>query len=92
MAKVKIGDKEYKLGPLNAFDLDEINEDLKGKKLSELKKSFNIYLYAIKKYNDDVKMDLKEFMLSFPLDGMEEKTKEINKVTGINFTAVGRKS
>ena len=89
--KVKIGDKEYEIGSLNSFDLDLINESQKGKKLTELQKSFDIYLFAIKKYNDDVKINLEEFMKSFPLKDMQEKLKKINEITGVNFIQAGKK-
>ena len=86
MTKIKIGKKEYNIDSLNAYDLDLINESYKEKKLTELQKSFTVYLYAIKLFNDDVKIDLKEFMKSFPMGEVEEKCKELNKIIGVNFT------
>ena len=86
MEKIKIGKKEYNINSLNAYDLDLINESYKGKNLTKLQQSFTVYLYAIKLFNDDVKMDLKEFMKSFPMEEIEEKTPLLNKITGVNFT------
>ncbi|MCK4329307.1 hypothetical protein KAX02_05640 [candidate division WOR-3 bacterium] len=86
MAKVKIGDVEYKLESLTALDLKKLNKEKEDKKISDYDQTFTIYLYAIKKFNDNVKMSLEEFMDSFPLSGMQKKMKEINEITGINFT------
>ena len=86
MAKVKIGDVEYKLESLTALDLKKLNKEKEDKKIPDFDQTFNIYLYAIKKFNDNMKMNLEEFMDSFPLNGMQKKMKEINEITGINFT------
>ena len=86
MAKIKIGDVEYKLESLTALDLRKLNQEKEDKKISDYDQTFTIYLYAIKKFNDNIKMNLEEFMDSFPLNGMQEKMKEINEITGINFT------
>jgi len=91
MTKVKIGDKEYELNSLTALDLKKINEEKEKSKLSDFDQTFNLYLYAIKKFNDDVKIKLDEFMDSFPLADMQEKIKEINKILGVNFTQAGKK-
>lgn len=92
MAKVKIGDVEYKFESLTALDLKKLNQEKKDNKISDFEQTFNIYLYAIKKFNNDVKMNLEEFMDSFPLNGMQKKMKEINEITGINFTPPGKTS
>lgn len=86
MTKIKIGEKEYKLRPLSALDLRKINQDKEAKKLTDFDQTYNIYLYAIKKFNDGIDMDLDQFMDSFPLAGMQEKVKEINEILGLNFT------
>jgi len=85
MAKVKIGKNEYEVGALNAYDLDIINDGYEGKTLSKLKQSFMIYLYAVKLYNPDVKMELEEFMKSCPLEEIDRVCKKFNEVTGLNF-------
>jgi hypothetical protein len=93
MAQVKIGDREYKLESLTSLDLKKLNQDKEEKKLSDYDHTFNIYLYAVKKFNPDIKMTLDEFMDSFPLAGIDEKIKEVNEILGLNFTqpATGRK-
>ena len=91
MTKVKIGDKEYELGSLTALDLKKINETKEKNKLTDFDQTFNLYLYAVKKFNNDVKMSLEEFMDSFPMVDMQEKIKEINKILGVNFTQAGKK-
>lgn len=100
MAKVKMmNDKEYELKPLSSLDLyniDELqmkNKELKDKAISDYKMTFNVYLYAFKKFNPELKdMVLDDFMEIFPLVGMEEKIKEISEITGLNFKAgVGKK-
>lgn len=100
MAKVKMMDgKEYELKPLSSLDLyniDELqnkNKELKDKAVSDYKMTFNVYLYAFKKFNPELKnMTVDEFMEIFPLVDMEGKIKEISKITGLNFGAgVGKK-
>ena len=91
MTKVNIGDKEYELSSLTALDLKRINEEKEKSKLTDYDQTFNLYLYAIKKFNTDVKIKLDEFMDSFPLAGMQEKIKEINEILGVNFTQAGKK-
>lgn len=86
MPKVKIGVNEYNLESLTALDLRKINQEKKEKKIEDYDQTFNIYLYAIKKFNDGIKMTLDEFMDSFPLTNMQEKIKEINEILGVNFT------
>ena len=91
MTKVKIGDKEYELDSLTALDLKKINELKEKSKLTDFDQTFNLYLYAVKKFNNEVKMGLEEFMDSFPMVDMQEKIKEINKILGVNFTQAGKK-
>jgi len=86
MPKVKIGETEYKLESLTALDLRKINQDKEDNKLSDFDQTFNMYLYAIKKFNVDMKMSLDEFMDLFPLKTMQEQIKEINEILGVNFT------
>jgi len=86
MTTIKIGKKEYKIDALSSYDLDIIYESYQGKKLTTLQQTFTIYLYAIKLFNDDIKMNLEEFMKSFPMVEVEEKTKELNRIIGVNFT------
>ena len=86
MPKVKIGVNEYKLESLTALDLRKINKEKEEKKIEDYDQTFNIYLYAIKKFNKDVDMTLDSFMDSFPLKDMQEKIKEINEILGVNFT------
>ena len=62
MTKVKIGDKEYELSSLTALDLKKINDSKEKSKLTDFDQTFNLYLYAIKRFNSDVKMSLEEFM------------------------------
>jgi len=85
LKKITIGTKEYNIGELSAFEIDEINEKLEDKKLSKMRQSFSLYLCAIKKYNPDVKMTLEEFMKAFPLSEMKKKIKQLNEYTGVNF-------
>ena len=85
MDKIKIGENEYKIGPLNAYDLDVIKESSDDKNISKMKYAFSIYLYAIKLYNPEVKMELAEFMKSFSLQELDKKCDELNEVTGVNF-------
>jgi len=91
MAKIKIGKIEYKLDSLTALDLRKINKVKEDNKLSDFDQTFNLYLYAIKKFNDGIKMSLEDFMDSFPMVGMQEKIKEINEILGVNFTQAGKK-
>ncbi|MBA7542709.1 hypothetical protein ES705_35033 [subsurface metagenome] len=99
MAKVKIGDKEYELKSLSSLDLKKIdelqkeNKNKKDKNLSDYDMTFNIYLYAFKKFNPELKdMTLDEFMEMFPLVGMTKKVNEIAEITGLNFkVGVGKK-
>jgi len=86
MAKVKIGVNEYKLESLTALDLRKLNKEKEEKKIEDYDQTFNIYLYAIKKFNKDVDMTLDSFMDSFPVKDMQEKIKEINEILGVNFT------
>jgi len=91
MTKVKIGKIEYNLDSLTALDLRKINKIKEDKKLSDFDQTFNLYLYAIKKFNDGIEMNLEEFMDSFPMVNMQKKIKEINGILGINFTQAGKK-
>jgi len=91
MAKIKIGKIEYKLDSLTALDLRKINKVKEENKLSDFDQTFNLYLYAIKKFNDGIEMSLEGFMDSFPMVGMQEKIKEINEILGVNFTQAGKK-
>ena len=91
MTKVKIGDKEYELGSLTALDLKRINDIKEKGKMSDYDQTFNTYLYAIKKFNPEVKMTIENFMDSFPLKDMQKKIKELNEIIGINFTQDGKK-
>lgn len=92
MAKVKIGEKEYKLESLTSLDLKKIDEGRDKNKakteeegrLSKYEWTFHIILYAVKKFNGDIKMTLEEFMDSFPLIGLWEKVEEILKITGLD--------
>ena len=86
MAKVKIGENEYKLESLTALDLRKLNKEKEEKKIEDYDQTFNIYLYAIKKFNKDVDMTLDSFMDSFPVKDMQDKIKEINEILGVNFT------
>ena len=86
MAKVKIGVNEYKLESLTALDLRKLNKEKEEKKIEDYDQTFNIYLYAIKKFNKDVDMTLDLFMDSFPVKDMQDKIKEINEILGVNFT------
>jgi len=86
MAKVKIGVNEYKLESLTALDLRKLNKEKEEKKIEDYDQTFNIYLYAIKKFNKDVDMTLDSFMDSFPVKDMQDKIKEINEILGVNFT------
>ena len=85
MKKITIGGIEYKIDQLNAYDLDVIKEKSEGKKLSKMKDAFSIYLYAIKLFNPEVKMELAEFMKCFTLQELDKKCEELNEVTGVNF-------
>ena len=89
MAQVKIGDREYKLESLTSLDLKKLNQDKEEKKLSDYDHTFNILLYAIKKFNPDIKMTLDEFMEVFPLVGIDEKVAEMTEITGLNFMQKG---
>jgi len=84
--KVKIGVNEYKLESLTALDLRKLNKEKEEKKIEDYDQTFNIYLYAIKKFNKDMDMTLDSFMDSFPVKDMQEKIKEINEILGVNFT------
>ena len=86
MAKVKIGLNEYKLESLTALDLRKLNKEKEEKNIEDYDQTFNIYLYAIKKFNKDVDMTLDSFMDSFPVKDMQDKIKEINEILGVNFT------
>ena len=86
MKTIKIGKNEYKIGVLSSYDLDIIYESYEGKKLTKLQQSFTIYLYALKLFNDDIKMNLEEFMKSVPMAEVQEKTQELNRIIGVNFT------
>ena len=93
--KVKIGKYEYQLESLDAWDIDHLSELQKDEKtkVSEFKDIFRTILYAIQKFNPDIeKMELEQFMKSFPVVGMQEKIKEINEVLGLNFTQELKKS
>ena len=85
MAKVKIGVNEYKLESLTALDIRKLNKEKEENKIEDYDHTFNIYLYAIKKFNKDVDMTLDTFMDSFPLKDIQEKIKEINEILGVNF-------
>ena len=94
MAKVKIGDREYELKSLSSLDLKKIDEIKKNNdllkdddksKILDYDQTFNTLLYAIKKFNPNVReMSLNEFMESFPLIGLWDKVKEIHRITGLN--------
>lgn len=94
-----LDDKEYELKSLSALDLKKIdkirdeNEKKKDKGISDYDITFTLFLFAFKKFNPDMKdMVLDEFMEIFPLVGMEDKTKEIMKITGLDFKkGVGKK-
>jgi len=92
MDKVKIGKKEYNIGPLNAYDLDIVSQSYEGKNYTKTKESFIIYLYAIKLYNPDVKMEIIEFMKSCPVADLTMVCDKLNVVTGINFLLPKKKS
>ena len=92
MEKIKIGKNEYNIGPLNAYDLDIVNESYEGKKLTKTKVSFMIYLYTIKLYNPDIKMEIDEFMKSCPVADLTRVCERLNEVTGINFLTAKKKS
>lgn len=100
MSKIKMLDgKEYELGSLSSLDLKKIeemqkeNEKKKDKGISSYYMTFNLFLFAFKKFNPGMKnMILDEFMEIFPLVGMEDKTNEIMKITGLDFKkGVGKK-
>ncbi len=100
MPKIKMLDgKEYELKSLSSLDLKKIdgsqkeNKNKKDKALSDYDMTFNIYLYAFKKFNPELKnMTLDEFMEIFPLVDMEKESKKIMEITGLNFKAgVGKK-
>jgi len=92
MAKVKIGNKEYEFESLSTLDLknlDEGRDKNKAKKegedkLTDYEWTFYMILYAIKKFNLDIKMSLNEFMDSFPLIDIWIKVEEIFEITGLN--------
>lgn len=100
MSKFKMLDgKEYELGSLSSLDLKRIeemqkeNDAKKDKGISNYDMTFKLFLFAFKKFNPDMKnMNLDEFMEIFPLVGMEDKTNEIMKITGLDFKkGVGKK-
>jgi len=86
MKKVKIGNVEYKLESLTALDLRTLNKEKEEKKISDFDQTFNMYLYAIKKYNDGINMTLDEFMESIPLVEIQDTITKINEILGLNFT------
>jgi len=101
MSKIKMLDgKEYELSSLSSLDLKKIdemkkeNDEKKGKGISDYDMTFNLFLFAFKKFNPDMKnMNLDEFMDIFPLVDMETKTNEIMAITGLDFKkGVGKKS
>ena len=85
MKTIKIGKNEYKIGPLNAYDLDIVIEGYKDKNISKLKQSFTIFLYCIKLYNPEIKMELADLMKSCPIEEIDKIVEEFNEVTGVNF-------
>lgn len=93
MSKIKMLDgKEYELKSLSSFDLKKIdemrkeNDEKKGKGLSDYDMTFNLFLYAFKKFNPNMKdMNLDEFMDIIPLVDMENRINEIMGITGLNF-------
>lgn len=100
MPKIKMLDsKEYELGSLSSLDLKRIgemgkeNDKKKDKGLSPYEMTFNLFLFAFRKFNPDMRdMTIQEFMEIFPLVGMEKKMKEIMEITGLNFKkGVGKK-
>jgi len=100
MSKIKMLDgKEYELSSLSSLDLKKIeemqkeNDAKKDKGVSNYDMTFKLFLFAFKKFNPGMKdMNLDEFMEIFPLVGMENKTNEIMKITGLDFKkGVGKK-
>lgn len=86
MAQVKIGEREYKLESLTAYDLNKLDKEKKEKTLSDYEYAFYVILHGIKKFNPEIKMTLDEFMDTFPVVGIKDKLKELEEITGVNFT------
>jgi len=82
---IKIGKNEYKIGALNAYDLDIVVEEYKDKNISKLKQGFTIVLYCIKLYNPEIKIELEDLMKSCPIEEIDKVIEEFNEVTGVNF-------
>ena len=85
MAKVKIGDKEYKLDSLTSLDLKKLEAKKKEEKIEDYDYAYTIILFAIKKFNKDVDLTLDQFMESFPLKDLDKKFDEIGDTIGLDF-------
>jgi len=85
MAKVKIGKKEYELESLSSLDLKKVEKEKEDKKLTDYDYSYYVILYAVKKFNGDVKLTLDEFMEEFPIKDINKKFEEIGKIIGLDF-------
>jgi hypothetical protein len=85
MAKVKIGDKEYKLSRLNYKDVKKLNRYRVENKLDDLDFDTYILIYTLQKVNPDFpKMTIDEFDESLDINEIESVRKEINDFSGFN--------
>jgi hypothetical protein len=84
MAKVKIGDKEYKLSRLNYKDVKKLNRYRTENKLDDLDFDTYILIYTLQKANPDFKMTIDEFDESLDINEIEPVRKEINDFSGFN--------
>jgi len=82
--KVKIGEREFNLGSLTALDIKKVDEEKAEQKLSDYDYVYYVILHGVKRFNPEIKYTLDEFMDIFPIEGQEEKIKEILLVLGID--------
>jgi len=82
MEKVKIGDKEYKIGKLNLGDMNRILKYREKKKMDDYDFASHIMWYAIDKYNPD-QLTVQQLENTIDIDVYPEIQEKIYEVSGM---------